>query len=266
MVCCEDNSPKDFLLTTKSSGSYSDKLESVIITHVEDEAGGFVPSWIQDEDDITTYLRNFLPQPDNAYLISQIMDHYPASNYFSSWPNENKTRLANMIRDLSFTCNTRYLFDAYHESIPTYMGEYAVDIIVFFEKAAHGTDLAPLFWSPEGNFSAFLRDAEGQGGSSPISDGIFKGMSEFFGNSTYFAPRFQSHFVSHAIFGTPNKGWDKDFPWPEAVSNSDGTIGNVSKAQSSILFKRFFELINDDQNTASACGFWLDIAKNITRF
>ena len=229
-----------------------------------DEAGGFVPSWIHDEDDIRTYIQNFIPQPDNAPLIDEIMDRYPAKNYYLSWPRQVQARLVDIVRDLSFTCNTRYLFDAYHESIPTYMGEYAVDIILFLEKASHGTDLAPLFWSPEGNFSAFLESSAGQSGSSGIPDGIVTGMSEFFGNSTYFAPRFQSHFVSHAVFGNPNEGWDRDFPWPEAVSRSDGRVGNVSKAQTNVLFAPFFVLVNDNTNTASACNFWLEKAKNIT--
>lgn len=146
------------------------------------------------------------------------------------------------------------------------MGNYAVDEIIYIKKAAHGTDLAPLYWSPEANFSQFLVDTAESAGSS-IPDSIIKGMSAFFGGyDTYFAPRYQSRFVSHAVFGDPNQGWDQDVPWPTAVVNADdnGTLGHVLQAESNIKNASMFVLIDDLQNTEKACNFWLDIASNVT--
>ena len=240
-----------------SPGSFFSNLTSILITHVDDEATGFVPSWIKTEDNITQYIQNFLPQPSNAALRQKILNQCPCDN------SQPRDCLAAIIRDLSFTCNTRYLFNAYS---PTYMGNYAVDEIVYIKKAAHGTDLAPLYWSPEANFSQFLVDTAESAGSS-IPDSIIKGMSAFFGGyDTYFAPRYQSRFVSHAVFGDPNQGWDQDVPWPTAVVNADdnGTLGHVLQAESNIKNASMFVLIDDLQNTEKACNFWLDIASNVT--
>ena len=238
-----------------SQGKYFHELKSIIISHVEDEAKIFVPKWVSNDNDFTTFVSNFMPQPTLAPVREAIATQYPASAY------KNVTfRLNALIRDASFTCNNWQLFQAYHSHIPTYMMEYNYTINFKGKNllpAVHGTDLAPTFWNDEIHFWKFLQE---------VAQKLDKNIStlEAIGLATLyaeFAPHYQSYLVSNAIYGDPNKGSFQKHAWPTATTTVSAGITKVSNVQmASFTPLPQFTTIVDNIINVSACNFWQSVA------
>ncbi|KAL8686109.1 MAG: hypothetical protein Q9218_007341 [Villophora microphyllina] len=241
-----------------TNGLFWQKLQSILVSHVDDEAGIFVPSWVTTEALFNTFIGYFIPEPSLGWARQAIISQYPSSAY----GNDQQQRLNAVIRDASFTCNTRQLFDAYSTiNTPAYMLRYSVDLTYLgfvILKAIHGSDLASTFWNAEVDFAQFLMDLAHKLGKT-LPETVAKNVAKFFAG---FAPIYQSYLVSHALTGDPNKGNKvAPAPWPTATSTPDGTkVGNVMQAQSST--PRFHTIV-DDINTSNSCNFWKDLAAKI---
>ena len=194
-----------------------------------------------------------MPQATLSSARDAIAKQYPESKY-----PDVRTRVAEVIRDVSFTCNTRQLFDAYHDSIPTYMMEFGFGLTVFQIHAVHGMDVAPTFWNAEVDYLEFIEEAAGQIGMQ-----VDEAEAELISFTTsVFAPKYQSYLLSHTIFGDPNNGSYTRDNWPTAKLKDDGRITNVQHARVPSLFLPFL-LIDDNQNSASSCDFWTKIGSEI---
>ena len=243
-----------------------------MISHVGDEAGIFVPKSITSDDYITTFVSNFAPQPTLSTVRASILSQYPSQ---SGVPP--KMRLNRLIRDSSFTCNTRQLFDAYQPLIPnsTYMLYYNVEwkaLGKVYVPANHGTDLLPTFWNADVQFAKFIETAAASFGVKlPI--GVPTILAKFF---AILAPNYQSYLAAHAVFGDPNKGSFKKHSWPAATTTTTATkitgptstttsiiseVSNVQQVLTNVV--QHFKLVVDDINTSGACDFWLDIAAQV---
>lgn len=251
------------------SGGGCHSLDSIIVSHVYDEAGIFVNQHM-DEDDYTSYLSAFMPETSLTSAISAIETQYPVSptNVVAVWTN--------MTRDVSFTCNTRQLFDAYHSSnIPTYMMQYAVDKnhMVSINGgnqsiALHGSDLIPTFWSQDIDLPTWFNSTCNALNITCPGTLELYAIAKFF---AVFAPQYQKHLVSHAINGNPNpQDTVSTFTWSTAtttVSSSATYVANVVQASPTFigniprLGKPFFEDIQDDQTPNTVCDFWTQLAK-----
>ena len=97
------------IVNAASTGNYWNKLESIIVSHVADEASIFVPKWIKTNADFDTFVHDFMPI---ATASAAIETQYSVSAY----PKVRK-RAAAVIADSSFTCNARQLFEAYSKTI-----------------------------------------------------------------------------------------------------------------------------------------------------
>lgn len=233
-------------------GNYWKGLESIIVSHVYNESGIFTPKFIQNSASVEKYVFEFFPQRKLSELRTAVLKQYPADGD-PYWGNA-RNRTEAIIRDVSFTCNTRLLYDAYKPK--TYMMQY--DVGKFFGWAFHGTDLLPLFFNLDFDLVAFLIDRfpifKLHPGLAKTLDAIVKQLS----------PRYQSYFISHAVHGDPNTGRFKGTPEWKRATNGPNRIHQVMEVDGNLL-KFFHPDFTDDINTNEACDFWKAAAQNITK-
>ncbi|KAG8525909.1 uncharacterized protein KY384_000671 [Bacidia gigantensis] len=238
-----------------ATNSYWQGLKSLIVSHVEDESGIFVPS-ITDDSGFTSFVSNFMPQSSLSSVRSAIMSAYPSSSY----PDAPKARASAVIRDSSFTCNVQQLFDAYGGTADTYVLKYDVTPKsgLFTIPADHGTDLLPTFWNGEVDFAKFLASVANKISPIPIPPFFLNGFSKFY---AAFSPKFQAYLVSFAISGNPNSLASENPFWPTATADGS-SIGNVLQAQATPTDTQFTVIV-DEINTSGLCSFWKTLAAEI---
>lgn len=222
---------------------------------MHNESGLFVPKFIRNETDVEEYITDFFPQPELSGLKDAVLKQYPADGY-PYWANA-RNRTGAIIRDMSFTCNTRLLYDAYHSKAPTYMMEY--DVLSKIGLALHGTDLLPLFFYPKFDMVYFLTHLPPPPKITEAQAIAMAALLKIIG------PRYQAYFTSHAIYGDPNKGKKPITPeWKTAINDSNN-VKQVMKVTAGPL-KFFHPDFTDIINTNEACDFWKAAARNITNF
>lgn len=209
------------------------------MTHVFNEAVDFVPDFIVNQTGVEDYVADFFPQPKLSELRTAVLKEYPETL-------EARKRAEDIIRDLSFTCNTRLLYDAYHMEADTYMMQY--DVLF----AHHGFDALPLFWSTEFDLTAYLASQTNDTISPCVLGAVVNGL----------APSYQSYLASHAIHGDPNTGKQTDTPQWNPATNDSNFINQVMQVGRWANFNPNFQ---DGINTNQACDFWKEAAWNITK-
>jgi len=178
---------------------------------------------------------------------------YTSPPYNGSYSN----CIAAIIRDASFTCNTRDLYSAYPEK--SHMMRYGFPIDLF---ARHAADLIALFSNSHAEAVELLVENKIPGG---------KLVAKYYANlliNTRVAQAYQTFFASFAISGgDPNTlemptvdGGDAP-KWPVADGNGD-ELKNVLTVQMP-SGQPGFVLGPDDQNKKKACAFWTKIAGEV---
>lgn len=233
-------------------GNYWKGLESIIVSHVYNESGIFTPKFIQNSSSVEKYVHEFFPQRKLSELRTAVLKKYPADGP-PYWGNA-RNRTGAIIRDVSFTCNTRLLYDAYKPK--TYMMQY--DVLKNLGLAFHGADLLPLFFNPGFDVVAFLKDRF-------PNFKLPRWMAIVLGEIVkVLSTRYQSYFVSHAIHGDPNTGRVEGTPEWKRATNGSNRIHQVMEVDGNIL-EFFHPDFTDDINTNEACDFWKAAAQNITK-
>ncbi|KAK3070214.1 hypothetical protein LTS18_015159, partial [Coniosporium uncinatum] len=155
------------------------------------------------------------------------------------------TRLQDFIRDSAFSCNVRYVTDAYAGK--TYNARYARG------SGLHGTDLLANFWAT-GNF---LLD-----GLATFAGIVNIGQLGF--DFPSFAKAYQSYLGSYATLGDPNRLRADPFigvktiNWPTVTQGA--ALSNVLDAGD-----RGFNLVTDnEQALESNCAFWTNALAALT--
>ena len=215
------------------------------------ESGTFIPKFIQNSSSVKKYVGEFFPQPKLTELRTAVLNQYPADGP-PYWGNA-RNRTEAIIRDLSFTCSTRLLYDAYHQKANTYMMQY--DVLKTFGLAFHGTDLLPLFLNPDFDCVAFLKQR-----FPDLPPWMAQNLCAI---AKELSTRYQSYFVSHAIHGNPNTGRFEGTPEWKLATNDSNRIHQVMEVDGNI-FKFFHPEFTDDINTNEACDFWKSAAWKIT--
>ena len=239
------------------AGLFWHDLQSLIISHVKDESGIFVPKSISADSDFTSYVSAFLPQTSLSSARSAIASAYPSKAYKSP-----KARVSAVIRDSSFTCNVQQLFQAYGGIVDTYVLSYdfelLIPIIQYGLPAVHGTDLLPTFWNAEVDFAVFLRTLIQQVSGHDIGKVGAKWLA---GRYAQFSPKYQAYLAADALFGDPNKAGTQNPPWSTAIA-AGTSIGNVMLAQATPTATQFSATV-DLINTSGLCDFWTKLASQI---
>lgn len=219
------------------------------------ESGLFVPSFIHNETDVGKYISDFFPEPNLSGLKTAVLEQYPADVYLY-WGNA-RNRTAAIINDMSFTCNTRLLYDAYHNEAPTYMMEY--DVLSIYGLALHGLDLLFLFFNPEFDMESFLEIV--------LPEGLKWAAEQLAKIWITIGPLYQPYFTSHAIYGDPNTGKNSTAPeWKRAINDSNNVkqVMEVTEGTEGTAPYFFNPDFTDIMNTNEVCDFWKAAAWNIT--
>ena len=231
----------------------------MVISHVANETASFTPQYVVTAQNITTYLNTFMPEPQLAAVRAAIQVQYPAQG--APYYGDQRGRVADVIRDSTFTCNTRWLYNAYRGvGAGTYMMQYDfLDYIlgIHENKAVHASDLAPLFWNGDVNMTFYLEYCEGL--PAAAVNALAKRWDKY---ATYF----QAYFIEHALSGSPNPSSDF-FTWRNATVDGQGRLTDVMKTSTGTVLipDTYFDPFTTDYiNTAAACGFWEKMAQAIT--
>lgn len=219
-----------------------------------DESSGFVPEFIKNSTDVENYIGDFFPQPQLRDLKNAVLEQYPADG--SPYYGDARSRTEDVIRDLSFTCNTRLLYDAYHEKAETYMMQY--NFLKGSEAAKHGGDLLPLFHNSEFDFIPVLQALYP---GPPLPDWVWDLVRS---GLELLAPPYQSYLASHAIHGDPNTGRRNGTPQWIPATNDSNNVQQVMEVGGEFSLDFFNSSFTDIINTNDACNFWKEAAHNIT--
>ncbi|KHN96046.1 carboxylesterase family protein [Metarhizium album ARSEF 1941] len=224
-----------------SQGRRWDKVESGIVAHCSNESAFFNPPGIESERDFDGFLATFLPGDALAPQRRAIKAFYACPETHGG---NFSACLETVIRDAVFTCNTRYLFEAYPER--SHMMEYA---FASRETGYHGVDLIPLFTNSVSEARAFIEKL----GTPPELAQPYAVVLH-----SLIVPKFTKYLASFAVSGDPN-GAGVTPLWPTARDTEQGVLHDVLQVRD-ILAEQKFRLGEDEQNTKTTCDFWLEIA------
>ncbi|TGO47646.1 hypothetical protein BOTNAR_0513g00030 [Botryotinia narcissicola] len=221
--------------------------ESLIISHVYDEARLFANKDIKTEAQFTEFVTRAFPGDELAEVRQNIEDKYPSRTY----DNDQQTRLRAVLSDSTFVCNNYQIYQAYKKNSKVYATRYEIP------PAQHGTDLLPVIWNEEVDVAGLIK---------AIVPWIPDWITNILGNVWVpLATRYQKYFAAHALTGDPNDlNYDRGLTW-EVTTDDGKKLTNALKVglQYSNPNHPFYTLGYDGQVTAESCNFWSDLAEKI---
>lgn len=224
-----------------ASGNYYKGVDSLILSHVSDEAFYFVPTDVTTDAQFSAYVSEFFPiYAQSAGVNAVIEARYPPVTSGQSNYSTEFDRLKALLAESSFQCNIRYLTDAYDGK--NYNIRYAVT------PGLHAVDLLPTFYDLNIDLTAL-------GQVTPFA--LIPGFGSF-------AQAYQSYLVSHARSGDPNQyakvlNVPPAIHWPRPGNSGADVITDVLNAGD-----LGFSVVSDQQTKESVCGFWREVAATLT--
>ena len=175
----------------------------------------------------------------NLGIRTAIEDYYPGISTSAGNYTTESARVRDFVRDSSITCNARFMATAYTGKI--YNMEYATS------PGWHATDLLAAFW-----------DTDFQGNALGAL------LALFLPGFTKFAAGYKSYLVSFIRTGNPNTyrlsgATPATINWPLVDVGTGEEMSSVLQAK-----EAGFSLIDDTQNLASNCAFWINFAAAVT--
>jgi len=164
--------------------------------------------------------------------------------------------MENLIRDSTFTCSTRDLYNTYKGK--AWMMQY--DFLSRFNEAVHAADLLPTFWNSNVNVTGLIITY----GNIPawIASLVAPILNKY-------AVAYQSYFASHAISGNPNTQRSNDtVEWPIGSDNGNQVtdVLETSFGDPKLGLPFFIAGTVDEINSKEICDFGKEVAVNITKF
>jgi hypothetical protein len=206
-------------------------IDSLILSHVENEGAVFVTGQIQTEAAFANLVDFVIPA--YAPTVRQaVLNFYPDPSVPGSPYATENARTTQYLDDTNLLCNYRYLNTAYKGK--TWSMQYSVP------PGLHGSDLTPTFFL--GNDTA-------------------ANISQFTGN---LYRDYQSYLTSFSIYGTPNAArLTGDQPptiyWPTSTGEALENLGNVLNVTDT-----GFEIISDEESLKNRCDFFLSVQAAVT--
>ncbi|KAF2421100.1 alpha/beta-hydrolase [Tothia fuscella] len=210
------------------SGNYAKDIDSIIISHVAEESDKFIRGGtITDADFLGAVQHNL---GSNEAVNNAILKHMPTPAESNGKFKSQRQRVVDYIQFASFTCNVRFLSQAYQGK--TWNAQYSRG------DGSHASDVIPLFY-----------DA-----GSPL----FKAYTYVDPTISKFGPEYHSYYTSHTKTGDPNTyRINSTIPWPKAKFGP--AISNVLNMQDT-----GYQIIDDTKTTAEDCDFWRDAFAALT--
>lgn len=199
------------------NGNYWKDMDSVIVSHVADEAELFTPLAVDTEEKWKSFVASFYR--NQTALTESVLNEY-------SDVDNLRQRVKTFIGDSTFYCNTRSLLDAFSKR--SYALRYSR------RTGIHGADVLADFYDPNSTMS-------------PIIEVMDPGFGRF-------ATTFQSALLSHARTGDPNALSTKNntlaVHWPLARPQGNGYSDVLNAGENG------FTLVDNDQVPQDRCRFW----------
>jgi hypothetical protein len=191
-----------------------------------------------------------MPEDRLANLRAAIEQQYPSSAY----SGDQQQRVGAVIRDSTFTCNTRFAYDAY-AATPAKVYVMAYDLPTE-TSAHHASDLLPMFWYSRLAVKPFLQQYLCFSLTAAVEAAAAMLLR---------ATHYQQYFASFAVFGDPSdaKADISGTAWAPATTDApphDDALQNVLSF-GLLVSKADY---TDDVNTHSICNFWVDVANKVT--
>ena len=193
--------------------------------------------------------------------LQSVRDAVETQYALSKYPDQ-RLRAMDVIRDSTFTCNTRQLFNAYANVTKkaVYMMQY--NLLGWWNLDVHASDLLPLFWNSDVNMTFWLQTCANLGA---WEDGLIQYAV------ANISAAYQERLLRHATSGNPNgpqtPWWST---WTQAYArpwfNPNGVLRNVMEVGGNDVLSGigFSSWTVDNINSKAACDFWDQIALNIT--
>lgn len=241
-----------------SPGNYwNSSIQSTIVSHVLNEAATFTPSWVNSSDTFTAFLNMFLPGDKLAPQRQRIAAQYPCTA--PPYNGNYSVCIATVIRDSSFTCNTRDLYSAYPDV--AHMMQYGFP---WADLAVHAADLIALFAN---SYEEAMDILDNKDGADLYADMLI---------NSNLSLAYQTYFASFALSGgDPNalemprvEDWDPP-KWPVADGSSGDELRKVLTVRTpfnltTLSYQPAFVLNQTDgMNSKKACSFWTEIAEEV---
>ncbi|KOS18396.1 Lipase 1 [Escovopsis weberi] len=169
-------------------GKHWKGIDGAIVSHTTNETSSFVPKHINHKTAFETLLGIFLPGHILDKERADILDQYDCVGKFNS---DYKTCMDGLVEHLVFTCNTRFLIDAFPQK--TYAMQHAFPDK---EHAIHGSDMVPLFSNQDSETKALLSQANLT---------WWQKTQHIVVSEVTFSSRYKKFFASFAVSGDPNK-------------------------------------------------------------
>lgn len=211
-----------------ASGNHQKDIQSIIVTHVSDEASAFVANSLKNNKTFfeAQLLSTYGP---NLKVKEAILKKYPTPGPESKFADE-KARFTQYMQHQFFTCHVRTITNAYASN--SWVGMYSRG------TGKHGMDMKADFYNSD---------------NAPPKDD--PGFAQF-------APAYQNYLLSHARTGDPNTLQQANgtgaVVWPKVKVGA--TYGNVLEAG-----KAGFTIIDDKQTSAEECDIWTDVLAGVTK-
>ena len=223
-------------------------IKGAIASHVANETASFTPNASVSQPTFDAFLNEFFPEPSLQDVRDAIRSKY---NCTALYGGDFRMCTSELIRDSTFTCNTRQLFEAF--SSVTYMLRYAFPDL---EYAVHASDLIPTIMNDASDAYNMLLAAK-----PDLNTLVALGYAETLKHEIQ--NKFQSYLSSFAQHGDPNTGnADSPLSWPVATAGEQ--LSGVMQVENWVPLTTHFTLVNDTDNLKSTCGFWTGIAEMIT--
>jgi carboxylesterase type B len=218
------------------------------VSHDHDEVSLFLAKWVQTKENFTEFLTYAFPGAKLANIRDRIEKQYPARLF----DPKQKMRMRKVLRDSTFVCNTRQIYNAFRNDSTVYTAKFEMP------PAQHGFDMFALIWHRGVAVSELLKNA-----SEKIPDFIL----DIFDNIwPVFAPRFQDYFAGHALTGNPNQlHHRRGLEWKPTVDDGNELTNSLKMGLMYPNYAHpFFTSGKDAQNSMENCAFWDEIAKDIS--
>ena len=216
---------------------------SLIVSHVWNEAGIFIPKSIDTPTAFTNFLTSVFPGDKMQKIRFFIEARYPSAGF-----KDQQARVRKVMQDSTFVCNSRQVYDAYKGK--TYAMSYQIP------PGWHGSDLLPACYhqglSVKDLFKTYLAD---------VDDSLIEILERVI---NYIASRYQKYFGGHAMSGDPNMNAPFNSETWQIANDDEGTINNTLIATLLTLDRTpFFDVRSDPEMSADNCDFWKTVAQQI---
>lgn len=178
-----------------ASGNFDKNVESIVLSHVSDEAGMFV----KDPGNNETAFQGLLEYNfgKNTIVNEAMTKHFPPTS--KKWTTQRQ-RFHEFVQTTVFTCNVRYMTEAYKGK--TYNLQYARG------AGSHGSDITATFYSSGGYFGAATAKLNAQYQSYLISHARSGDVNKFRLNGTIEWPKVEWAPELGKVLNVTDKGFE----------------------------------------------------------